>query len=136
MDLLYFIKIAHVSITWWYRQLAGCCSAQSSYKTTGQSTILILGIHCDKIWYHSKNTFFVQKTFLLIQKNVFSEREAHFEIEKIKNTLRFPLFLKIWLSFFVLKIHKIIKKTLCFTSKSASHKSLIWRCYGPRSSNH
>ncbi len=58
-------------------------------------------------------------------KNVFSEREAHFEIKQIKNTLRFPLFFEKTNDLFVLKIYKIIKKALCFTSKPASHKSII-----------
>ena len=44
------------------------------------------------ILYHMKNSFVVKKALLLIQKNPFLERKAHFEIKKIENTLRFQLF--------------------------------------------
>ena len=136
MDFWYFDKIVHFWLTWWQRQLAGLCSAKSSYKTNEKWSISTLNIHVVKICYHLKKSFFVKNTFLLTQKNPFLEWEAHFEIKKIENTLRFQLFFDKLIDFFVLKIDKIVKKALCFTSKPTSEKSIIWSCYVTRRSNH
>ena len=59
-------------------------------------------------------------------KNACFEREAHFEIKKIENTLRCPLLFEKMIDFFcVLTNDKIIKQALCFTSKPTSEKRII-----------
>ena len=80
---------------------------------------------CCKNLISHKKYIFCKKTFLLIQKKTFLEREAHFEIREIENTLRFRVFWDNVIDFFVLKIDKIVKKALCFTSKPTSEKSMI-----------
>ena len=52
-----------------------------------------------------ENSFFVEKRFCWL-KNAFSEREAHFELKNIENTLRFSLCFENMIDFFVLKIDK------------------------------
>ena len=82
------------------------------------------------------NSFFIKKTFLLMQKNNFSSEKLILKSQKSKIRYDFHCFLIIWLIFFVFKIDQLVKKTLCFTSKPTSEKSIIWGCYVPRRSNH
>ena len=100
-----FLNYMMVTATCWF------VLCTNSYKANGKSTILTLGIRCDKFWYHLKITFFVQKTFLLNQKNVFPSEKLILKSEK-KSKIRydFHCFWEVDWVFLFWKFIKSLKK--------------------------